>query len=485
MSTINRFETQNRAYLQMAPFVEQIRDIVRGSPFIKMKEARYLPHPSSIDSKSLEQRMRYRAYIDGAEFDDFTSLTKRTMLGKLDIDNMKFTPADKLEYLIHDVDKDGLSMRGLYESCAGNILEVKWHLLLADYKGLSDLPIDEISKQDVIDANPRATIKQYPRESVVDWDFARINGTMQLTYLILMERSEVVNQASGSRETVTSYIKLGLDEEGYYQQKSTDDTAYSGWGEKLYLKVNGKALKFIPASIACDEEFANGDMPRELGFLAPIGELALYRYRVSAKYKEAMDALIPTLHISGVNEGDWEIFKEVNGRDYVASGAFAPNIWPNAETKFELLEAKGSLEQFSSYFEENKNKVRARGGVFKTDQQTQRTATEVIVEAETATSVLLPIANNIESALKWQVAYCAMFEGLVSPENIATYAGEVELDVVKEFSLSKLSTEEVKTLMEVYMNGLMPKDELLKILDMGGWLESDAETLLNKLEEGI
>lgn len=78
-----------------------------------------------------------------------------------------------------------------------------------------------------------------------------------------------------------------------------------------------------------------------------------------------------------------------------------------------------------------------------------------------------------------------MFEGLVKPDALGAYVDDIELDLVKEFGISKLTVEEVKTLLEVYMSGLMPKEELLNILEMGGWLISDAETLLNKLEEGI
>lgn len=479
----------NPDYTFMAAHVKQIRDIVRGSVFIKAARSLYLPHPSSVDTTSPEQMERYNNYIAGAEFDSFTDTTKRTMLGKLKLDDITFEPPSGLEYLAEDVDKDGLSMKGLIESCSGNVLEVKWHLLLTDYKGMSDLSIGdtEYSAQDVKDANPRATIKQYPRESVVDWDFERINGAMQLTYLLLREVGAEVNHETGAREKIESFLKLGLDDEGYYQQKRTDSVGgNSSFGEKNYLTVNKKPLNFIPVSIACDEGFEAGEMPIELGFLAPIGDLAMARYRVSAKYKEAMSAFVPSMHVMGVDQQVWEDFQAVNKRDFVTSGAFTPNIWGGeaGQVTVSLLEAQGSLQQFTDYFEDNKNRVRAAGGVFKTDSKVQRTATEIVEEANTATSVLMPIAINIESAIRWQIAYCALFEGKVTQEKLGDYVEAIELHLPKDFGASKLTVEEVKGLLEVFGMGLLPRDEFLKIFELGGWSISSAEDLLAKLDNG-
>ena len=483
--------TSNPEYTFMIKNVLKVRDAVKGSVFVKDKGSLYLPHPSSVDTSSDTQVARYNAFLAGAEFDEFTGTTKRVMLGKTKTDDIKFNTPSGLEYLVEDVDKDGLSMKGLIEACYADVLEVKWRLLLTDYKGMSELDTGETeySAQDIKDANPRPTIKQYPRESVVDWDFARINGVMQLTYLVLMEQGCEINKDTGTRQKVTSYLKLGLDETGYYQQKKTDSTkGESSYGEKNYLEVGGSPLQFIPVSIACDEELSGDNLPIELGFLAPIAELAYARYQVSAKYKEAMSAFIPSMHVMGVDQQVWEDFKAVNKRDFVASGAFTPNIWAGTKDNpvtVELLEASGSLKQFTDYFEDNKNKVRACGGVFKTDTATQRTATEVLEEASTALSVLAPMANSIESAVKWQIAYCAMFEGKVATDKVADYLQTIELSLPRDFAARKLTVEEVKALIEVYNIGLLPRTEFIDIFVAGGWAISDAEDILNKLETSM
>ena len=118
--------TTNQEYSFMIPHILKVRDAVRGSVFVKAKRNIYLPHPSSVNTESDIERQRYNQYLTGAEFDDFTGHTKRVMLGKAKLDDLKFEPPTGLEYLTEDVDKDGLSMKGLVESCYGDVLEVGW-----------------------------------------------------------------------------------------------------------------------------------------------------------------------------------------------------------------------------------------------------------------------------------------------------------------------------------------------------------------------
>ena len=129
----------------------------------------------------------------------------------------------------------------------------------------------------------------------------------------------------------------------------------------------------------------------------------------------------------GINAQEWETFKEVNGRDYVASGAKTPNIWPNEAAKMDILESQQSLKQFEDYFTRNEKKVRALGGVFDTDKSGMRTATEVINEAEGQSAILTPTVSSIEAAMRRMVMYCGMFEGIFTPDNIEDSIKSLEL----------------------------------------------------------
>ena len=224
-----------------------------------------------------------------------------------------------------------------------------------------------------------------------------------------------------------------MDDVGYYQQKKTDSNkGESNYGEKNYLLVDGQPLDFIPVSFACDEEIKGGKLPRELGFLSPIVDKALTRYVVSADYSEALSTLKATLHVMGVSLQGWEDYKEINGVDYVQSGPGAVNIWADPETQIQLIEPQASLVQFKEKLEINTQEAKAAGAVFKTEASTQRTATEIIEEASSAAAVLKPIADNVESAIKWQIAYCAMFDGKVKQDKINDYVKEIEWYLIME-----------------------------------------------------
>lgn len=460
------------------PHIDIVRACIKGSIFVK-RMPELLPHPSQIDTSSEAQQARYQMYLAGAEYDNFPRTTMLSMLGKMKIEDMSFDLPDKLEYLEEDADGDNTSLKGMIDACARNVLQAKWHVLLADYNGMSDLDLESTSTAQLEEANPRASIKQYRRENVVDWHFARRHGRMQLDYLILKEVGEEFAPSSVGRTQIDSYLILGIDDIGYYQAKIVNviEGEYQT-GEKNYPKINGKPLQFIPAEVVCDEEFTSGAMPQELGYLSLLTDLALSRYRVSADYKEALESLKPTVNVFGINSSEWEQFKGTNGRDYIASGAYTPNIWSNESAKMELMESSQSLEQFEKYFERNEKKVRALGGVFETDKTGMRTATEVINEAEGQSAILAPTVGSIEAGLRRMVLYCGMFEGVWAKDNLVDNIDKFELYLPRDFAVRKLSVEEAKELREQYLAGLLPKEELYKVLEIGGWTISSADELI-------
>lgn len=503
----------------MRPHIDIVRACVKGAIFVK-RMPQLLPHPSQVDTKSAAQQARYQMYVAGAEYDNFPLTTLLSMLGKMKIDDMNFDLPEAIKYLEEDADGDGISLKGMIDQCARNVIQTKWHVLLADYMGMSDLGLEETSMSDLTDEEKgkfyqlddqgqvkvddngvplkrtfspgeleemglRASIKQYKREDVIDWHFARINGRMQLDYLILKEVGEEFAPQSAGRTQIDSYLLLGIDDIGYYQTKIVNviDGEYQT-GEKNYPKVKGEYLKFIPAEVVCDEEFKSGAMPQELGYLSLLTDLALARYRVSASYKEALENLLPTVNVFGINSSEWEQFKEVNGRDYIASGARTPNVWSNESAKMEILESQQSLTQFEDYFERNEKKVRALGGVFETDKTGVRTATEVINEAEGQSAILTPTVGSIEAGLRRMVLYCGMFEGIFGQDNLEDNMDKIGLTLPREFAVRKLSVEEVKELREQYLAGLLPIDEYYKVMEIGGWTHSSAKDLIKMAELG-
>lgn len=480
--------TQHPDCSLMLPYVEQVRDCIEGEPKIKSERMKYLKHPNMIDQTSPQQLARYEAYIDGAEFDEFPAATESQMLGDMTRGEFVFELPGKLAELEQDSDGDGMPLDGAVEFVYRNLLEVKWHVLVAEYQGLGNLDTKDVSLQDLKELNPRATIKHYRRESVIDWDFKKIGGAMQLSMLVLKEVAEERDTEAFTRKEITSHLVLGLDAEGnYYQQKYVTgvDGSSQADGERNYPMIGGQMIKFIPAEVVVDQEWPAGTIPRAVGYLGPVCSTALYRYRESADYKEALRYMQPTTFSQGWKASDKELFSELNGRDYIAFGAGVSNQLPEGVT-VDVVGLGIQTQPFTEYFDQNARKARALGASFDNQDmgaQSSQTAREAGINSAKKTAVMAMIANNVEAAFKRVIAYCGMFEGLFSVDKLAAAVEQIEFNVPRGFGETKLTTQEVAEIRNNVQAGLISKDEGLRQLEAGGWTVEDAETIIGEIEE--
>lgn len=467
----------------MLPEIKKIRTVLKGASFVKMEGQTLLPSPNEVDKSSNQALAQYRKYKAGAEFDEYTKQTQTSMIGKLNLDD--FTPEldPAVDYLIDDADGDGLSLKGLTESLAKNALAVKWHVAAVDYRGLQSVPLESASVEDAERENPRAVIKQYPRESVVMAHFSTINGVKQLSFIMFLECGTKFDQASFNQSEIKSYLILALDENGeYYQQKIVlgKDDAVESEGERDYPLVGGQKLKFIPLEFASDCEIES-ELPCELGFLSPIADMCLHRYNVSADYKEALRKFVPTTDVFGMNDQDVEAFTNINGRAYRATGQV--NLWPNADIRIETTSTDGSLESFETYDENSKQKIRSIGGVIPEYSQGDTSATEAMINASEQNAVLNPLVSGIENTVKNLISYCAMFEGAVSPDAVSQYASDnVTFDMPRDFAKVSPNTEAGRFVLEMVNSRIMTKEQAVKKLIALGWHEGEFETLFNEIE---
>ena len=480
-------------YEEMRVELQKIKDAVDGSYKIKRAGTLYLSKPSTETTNQ-----EYSDYIKQAEYDEIPNETLRSNNGKLQTQKTEIDIPDQIEYLIENSNGDGLSLRGLANSALSNVQQFKWHLLVADFKGLTDADLEDVSEaQYSANYKPKATINEYDRCNVVDWHFDRINGAMQLSYVLLREIGDASDNNStfvrNNLQTV-SYIKLCLDENGdYYQQKAVEKSGSLGGksagyeeGERKYITVNDEPLKYLPVQIVSDEEFISGHMPMPMGILSPVCDLSIYRYQVSAEYKAYLRKLIPTMHVMGVNDSTWEQFKEINGRSCVLQGE--ANFWPTIgadKPEVILTGADGTLQQYLDYFEKNEREIRAQGGVFPSDDVRQRTATEVISESADNNARFGPMVDSCESGIKRCLYYCGMFEGLYenSEDGFKNAMEDIVFKIPRDFSIRKLTPEERKAISNDFAQGIIPEEEVLRVLDAAGELKAPIEQILAEKEQ--
>lgn len=475
----------HKDYVLMQPNLKTVRDCIEGEPAIKRGGTLYLKHPNMIDQTSNQQLARYNAYIDGAEFDEYPATTLASMLGQMTDGEIEIDLPEKLQYLENDIDGDGMSLAGAVEVVYSNALQVKFHILLAEYKGLANVPTEQVSIADVKEQNPRAVVKMYNRESLIDWEFRRVNGRQQLSLMVLCEES-TTRDDDLHITTQKAYLIVALDTEGdYYQQKFVQSgDGLEADGERIYITdPSGQRLKWIPAEIVVDEEWPAGSLPRRPGFIYPTCQMSLYRYRVSADYKEALRFFGPTGFSSGWKQGDIDIFKAVNGeRDYIAYGIGVTNNLPDGVTH-EIVGMDIQTESFERYFEANDKRSRAVGAIISDPAQSADvTATKSVIDNKNSTAVMSMIVKNTEAALRRVILYCGMFEGLWSQDAIEQNIDKVKIVLPREFVTVDMSAEEINSIVATYNSGLISKDEAIRKLVAGGFTIGDADQILSELE---
>jgi hypothetical protein len=473
-------------YTKMQLKVKETRTCIAGEFFVKDAGLDLLPHPSSVDSSSSDAKIRYEIYIKNAEWDAYPAQTLKSLTGRMKFDSADVELPERISYLIESADGDGLSLNGMMHSTASEILQVKWQCLVVDYQGLSDLPLEELSLADVRRLNPRSTIKAYTRENVINWHYDRVNGTMQLVYIMLREIGYRFETENAVRTQVESFLVLALDENGnYYQQKITKVLNGSLIeGEMEPVTVGGSPLKWLPVLFPSDEELTAGKLPMELGYLSPICDMALARYRMSAEYKETMRNLPPTTYTSGWRANGMDDFASNNeGRRFIMTGSGAVNNMPEGVT-VDVVGVYAQIEPYERYFERNTAQARQLGAVIPEDSTGNKTATEVATNSAEQNARLSGTADSIEACYIRACLYCGMFEGLWSPDAIEENSYQIKIELRRDFTATKLTADEVRVIMELVMSGLKTREQAIRELVAGGWSNDDAETTLDEMDSG-
>lgn len=447
-------------------------DCLQGEDRVKSMTYTYLPHPSQVDTETDDAIIRYREFIAGAEFDDYPAKTLRSLLGKMRIDD---TATDiPLDYLEEDADGNGCSIYELMEVAASDSLVDNWCVVAADYNGLGDVDLTDVSKEQSDAANPRAKIKVYSRKNVVNWAFGKRNGVTQLTFLALLERGTEFDEETMSHDDIESYLILALDDDGnYYQQKIIyNSNKKQQKGERSYVMVGGAPLKYIPAEFVSLEKIKDHKLPCGMGYIYPVCLKTLHRYRVSAAYKETQRNLAPTTYTEGWKEGDAVLFKQSNnGRAYVATGPGSVNNLPEGVT-VDVKSASAEMSDYQWYFEHNKKEISEMGGAVKSDVGTM-TATEADINASDQNAMLESLATSIESAFIRVIEYCMVFEGR---------SGEVSIDLPRDFATPRLTVDEVRVLRELRIDREISQKEFMRQLEKGGWTSEEIDVIVEELE---
>lgn len=488
MSRTEIMDTHHPDYDDTIDAVHLIRDCIEGSNAIKngVRSKGYLPNPTDTDilqgQDLTESRNRYEAYKTRAEYDGFPSRTESGYMGSLKstlpaIDNIP----TEIEYLLLNSDGDNLTLNESIEITQANLLEVKFHGLLADFNGLTDNDINDesgqLTKAQAKMLDIKATIKHYPRESIVDWDYGVVNNQNQLTYIKLSEKTSEIDRETFQRVDVENQLILALDQDGFYYQmqvtKNTDDEEVS---EPLYPENNAGKMKFIPFEIVIDQKIKSSSVPSALGILYPICLKAIARYQVNADLKEALHRTAqPTSYSSGWTEANFSTYKNLTGSDHVSLGSGSHIPLP-VGSSIGYLEWNADSNGMFKYLEENQKEAKALGARFDTSDSKDEAVGVAKLRSSEELSALINIQTSIKESYTRVMTWCYWF--MSNNKN----QPDINLVLNKEFNKIKITAQEQAAILSNFSLALIDREEALSQLHIGGILTVDADELLTRAD---
>ncbi|HEX2242721.1 MAG TPA: DUF4055 domain-containing protein [Gammaproteobacteria bacterium] len=436
-----------------------INDCLEGSETVKSKGELYLPRPDP-SNKEKENLDRYDAYITRAVFYNVTQRTALGLLGEIfsRAPNVKYPKS--LEQVVTDSNGGGISL----EQTARNAV---WFALGCGRGGLFvDYPPREgtaTTRAEQTAGNIRPTITVYDAMSVINWRTITIGSRVILSLVVLKE--EYTSGDDGfATETGVQYRELRLGSDGRYfvqvwrpklaregEEASAKD--YEKFGAPYYPRDGaGNFLDEIPFTFFGSR---NNEPSIDPPPLYDMADLNIAHYRNSADYEEMVYVVgQPTVVVAGL-DADW-YNTILNKKIPIGSRSGLP--LPVGATA-EILQIEESTMAFQA-MEHKERQMVALGAKLVEQRETQRTATEAVLEDSSEDSTLVAIAKNVSKALQWALEWCAVFQNV--PETGIVY----ELNT--DFQLAKMSAADRAAVIKSWLDGAISWTEMRTALRKNG-----------------
>jgi hypothetical protein len=478
-----------------------IRDCILGSRTVKKMGVKYLPMPNPTD-KSPENLMRYEQYKQRAVFYNVTYRTLNGMTGQVFLRPPVAELPNELDAMVDDCDGNGISMLQQAQLAVHTVLAYGRCGILVDYPTvMQDANNNDqfamnnslLSKAQIEEQNIHPTISLYMPWDIINWRTEVIGSKRVLTLVVIQER--VLSPADDFAVTeVMQWRTLRLTPDGFHYvevwQKDTlsqmeeitieepkqiahsapqskeealllHGTQRKEHGHKIstFVPKNGKGEPFqgIPFMFIGVE--GNTTFPSR----PPIYDLAdlnIAHYRNSADYEESSYLVgQPTLWVSGLTE-EWAT-KVLGGAFNMGSRGGIP--LPQGAQAGLLTANPNTLPKEAMAMKEEQ--MVAIGAKLVQNTHTLRTATEVIVETTSESSVLAMVAKNVSAALEWACAIACDFL------NVATDSIKYQLN--QDFDLTSMSAADRAEAIKEWQSSAITFSEMRAVLRRAGVAELD------------
>lgn len=451
--------THHQDYTAALARWRMVRDAVKGQEAIKAGTTLYLPKPNPTDTSEANAK-RYEQYLERAMFLEVTGRTKNGLVGAIFRKDPSWKLPPDIEYMAEDANGSGQSLSQLGKRAAGEALEVGRIGLLTDY------PVTDpvLNRADALARNLRPLILTYEAESIVNWDYGKVEGKTALRMVVLREQ-ENVSDDRFKPDYETRYRLLELDENGNYYQQLFDEKDQPVT-EPIYPKRgDGQFWRSLPFQLvgAEDNQEEIDDAP-----LYGLAVVNIGHYRNSADYEEGVFMHGQGTLFIDVGNMTQDDFTKANPNGILVGSRAGHVLGQGGKAQLLQMLANSAAKEAMDAKEQQMIAIGAR---LITAQGSNQTAEEARINASGESSVLSNLTGNVSEAIEASLEYAAIFAG-ANPE-------EVEFRMNQEFFEGKYDPQEAMARMQELDRGLVARS------DYRHWLRKNGAIAAHRTDEMI
>lgn len=442
-------DSKNREYIAHELSWKQCRDTIDGEEAVKKAGPQYLPALAGGD---------YTAYKQRALFFGATSRTVQGLQGAVFRKDYTLEYPESKRELLDDVTEEASNIDVLLRNTVREVLEV----------GRTGLLVDVSNDDNGVESY--AYVAQYKAENILNWRSERINGSMTLVMVALLESyddpeapdHDAYNPAEKFQVRMLTLIPTA-------QATGNDGDEGMVYKQEVYRKVGERddwsvitELTVVPENkgIPLDHipfKFINSDNDETAISKPPLLDMVnvnLSHYRTSADLEHgAHFTALPTAVLTGFDP-----------KTKYSIGSGAAWVTSNPQAGATYLEYTGQgLGALRDLKKDKEQMMAVLGARFLEESKRVGEAAETLrirasADAGTLESMVGTIDEALTTVLQWHAAWSDITEGGVN---------KIKLTLNKDFVSARLQAPEIVALMKARQAGELSQDSFLHNLKEG------------------
>lgn len=433
---MKKIDSKHEEYNEYLPLWKKCERAYEGQEEIHKHGETYLPMLSG------QTPDEYKKYLGRAMFFNATGRTVEGMVGMIMRKEPIITVPDSMLAIVEDFDLKGTHLNDFADTLLTELTKTNRVGILIDFPQQSTVGMT-VAQMEASGIRPYAAM--YDAESIIDWQFRRINNRYMLVMVKLTECDDDGNERIRLLEltevgyTVSIYIKT---DDGY---KETPDDVF-------VPLMNNAPLRYIP--FIMDSKI----------FKPPLLDLVnvnLAHYRNSADYEHGLHFTgLPTPIFWGANLTDDA------GNAMVSIGSSTAYGFPNPEGHAEYLEFTGSgLGALKTAMDDKVNYMVALGSRYLgAEKRAAETAEAMTIRNAGENSIMAKIAGYASVMLTKSLRIMAEWSR-IDPS-------DVSIEINRDVTPNSVTPQLFQQLTAAYMSGAISYETYFANLQQGEIIDS-------------